>query len=111
MVLCAISITIGSLLASALVIVGGASRSCGNRLVAWETLSRTSLAAFSRSASSSNSTVILLDPIADDDDIDFTPSIPLIERSSTSVICDSMISAFAPVYDVETVIIEVYCRI
>src|SRR5664280_774336 len=104
LLLSAINWIIGSELASALVTVGGASISCGRDLIACETLSLTSFAAFSKSAPRLNSTVIVLDPIADWDDIDLTPSIPLIDFSNGSVICDSIISALAPVYDACTVI-------
>lgn len=53
---------------------------------ACDTLSRTSLAAFSKSVPKSNSTVIRLEPIDDCEEIDLTPSIPLIDFSSGSVI-------------------------
>ena len=36
-------------------------------------------------------------PVAEEDEMDFTPSMPLIAFSRGSVICDSIISAFAPV--------------
>ena len=96
-VLCAVSMIIGSPFASALVTVGGESISSGKLFKACEVLSRTSFAAFSRSAPRSNSTVMVLWPVADWEDIDFTPSIPLIFFSKGSVICDSIISALAPV--------------
>jgi hypothetical protein len=49
--------------------------------------------------------VILLEPADDEDEMDLTPSIPFIDFSRGSVICDSIISEFAPVYEVDTVII------
>ncbi len=52
----------GSELASAFDITGGASISFGKERSAWETLSLTSFAAASRSMLRSNSTLILLEP-------------------------------------------------
>src|SRR4030081_2339714 len=95
---------IGSESASALVTIGGASMSCGNAFRACETFSRTSLAAFSRSTFNSNSTVILLVPCALEEVIFRTPCTPFTAFSNGSVICCSMISALAPVYDVRTFI-------
>jgi len=48
---------------------------------------------------------MVLAPIVDLEDIDFTPSMPLIDFSRGSVICDSIIPEFAPEYDVCTVMI------
>ena len=82
--------------ASAFVTTGGASISNGNCFTACETLSRTSFAASSRFASKLNSTVTTLEPILLEEEIVRIPAIPLIDCSRGSVICDSMISAFAP---------------
>ena len=91
------------LLASALATTGG-STSAGIERFARSTRSRTSLAACSRSRPSSNSTVIVERPSALVDVSERIPSIPLIDSSRGSVICDSTTSAFAPVYVVVTVI-------
>ena len=96
-VLCTDIVIIGSELASALVTTGGASRSCGRLRIACDVLSRTSLAAFSRSSPILNSTVMLLFPTDDEEESDLIPSMPFIAFSSGSVICDSIISALAPV--------------
>ena len=88
---------IASEFASALLTTGGASISCGNCLTACETLSRTSLAASSKFASKLNYTVILLVPKLLADEMERMPAIPLIDFSNGSVICDSIISALAPV--------------
>ena len=86
----------GEAFASAFDTIGG-SASGGSRRCAWETLSRTSFAAASRSVPSSNSTVILLRPGALVLDKDRIPAIPLSDSSSGSVSCDSITSALAPV--------------
>src|SRR5215216_6124612 len=94
----------GSELASAFDTTGGASKSLGREREAWDTLSRTSLVAASRSTPKSNSTLILLLPALLEEVIFFTPAIPLIAFSNGSVICVSMISGLAPPYDVLTLI-------
>ena len=94
--LCSNMITTGSLLLSALLTTGGASRSLGNDRTACDTLSLTSLAASSRLVPSSNSTVILLLPCELCEVIFLIPEMPFIPFSSGSVICVSMISALAP---------------
>ncbi len=48
---------------------------------------------------------MLLLPMDDPDEIDLTPSIPLIAFSSGSVICDSIISGLAPAYEVCTLMV------
>lgn len=78
-----------------LVTVGG-SASGGNLLWDWDTLSRTSLAAASKSVPISNSTVMELLPSAEVEDRDRIPAIPLMLSSSGSVIWDSMTSELAP---------------
>ncbi len=92
-------------LASLLVTTGGESMSCGRPRAAPATLSRTSFAAASRFASRLNSTVMLLVPWLLDEEMLRTPEMPLIAFSSGSVIWDSMTSAFAPAYEVRTVMI------
>ena len=94
--LCSSMMTTGSLLASAFDTTGGASRSLGSERVAWDTLSRTSLAASSRLEPSTNSTVMLLLPCELCEDMFLMPAMPLIAFSSGSVIWVSMISALAP---------------
>src|SRR5688572_6753110 len=96
---------IASELASAFDTTGGASRSVGKERVACETLSLTSLAAASRSTLKSNSTLILLDPALLEEVIFLIPAIPLIAFSRGSVICVSMISGFAPPYEVRTLML------
>src|SRR5215217_1985405 len=93
-----------SALASAFVTTGGADISCGNWRWAWLTLSRTSLAAVSKSASRSNSTVMLLLPTELVEVILRIPGTPLMAFSKGSVICDSITSELAPVYVVRTLI-------
>ena len=85
----------GSPSASAFATRGG-SASGGRRLTARLTRSRTSLAARSRSAPSSNSMRMLLEPSEEDEVSVLIPSIPLICSSSGSVIWASITSAFAP---------------
>ena len=41
----------------------------------------------------SNSTLMLLPPVEEEEEIDLTPSMPLRARSKGSVICDSITSA------------------
>jgi hypothetical protein len=94
--LCTVREMIASALASAFVTTGGASMSCGRERTAPDTLSRTSFAAASRSASRLNSTVMLLDPWLLPDEMFRIPGIPLSAFSSGSVICDSTTSALAP---------------
>ncbi|MNY00653.1 hypothetical protein D3C86_1331540 [compost metagenome] len=86
----------GSESASAFDTTGGASISWGKLLTAWDTLSRTSLAASSRFFFKSNSMVILLDPWLLEDDMLRIPSMELIAFSKGSVIWDSIISGLAP---------------
>ena len=86
---------IGMASASALDTVGG-SQSRGSIRWARDTLSRTSLAAVSRSTDSSNSTVMRLLPYWLTDESERIPGIPLICCSSGSVIWFSMTSALAP---------------
>gem|GEM_PF-3928707 len=94
--LCTVIAMIDSALASAFDTTGGASRSFGSEREASETLSRTSLAAASRSMLRSNSTLILLLPWLLIEVMFLIPAMPLMAFSSGSVICDSMISALAP---------------
>ena len=77
---------IGCASASALDTTGGASISCGRPLAACDTLSRTSLAAVSRSLSKLNSIVILLEPWALLEEILRIPSMELIAFSRGSVV-------------------------
>ena len=48
---------------------------------------------------------MLLLPVADEEEIDFIPSMPLIAFSSGSLIWASMMSELAPVYFVETLMV------
>src|SRR5687767_9780593 len=93
---------IASELASAFDTTGGDVRSWGSDRKACETLSRTSLAAASSSIVNSNSILMLLRPTLEEEVIFLIPAIPLIAFSKGSVICDSIISALAPEYDVLT---------
>ncbi|MPM38005.1 hypothetical protein SDC9_84628 [bioreactor metagenome] len=93
---------IGSASASALATVGG-SASRGKYRIALETLSRTSLAAVSKSTLNSNSTVILEFPWLLWLISERIPGIPLMFCSSGSVIWFSITSAFAPGYPTDTV--------
>ncbi len=86
-----------SLSASALETMGWESISSGKLRMACETLSRTSLAASSKSFSRLNSMVMELLPWLLEEVMFRIPSIELMAFSKGSVICDSMISAFAPV--------------
>ena len=74
--------------ASAFETTGGASMSCGRLRTAWDTLSRTSLAASSRFLSRLNSMVIKLEPWELREEILRMPSMELMAFSSGSVICD-----------------------
>ena len=94
--LCTVTVIILEEPASDLLTIGG-SVSAGNERCAWETLSRTSFAAASRSKPTSNSTVMLLRPCVLTLDRERIPEIPLILSSRGSVICDSITSALAPV--------------
>ncbi len=82
--------------ASLFTVIGG-STSCGRVLSARLTRSRTSLAAASRSTSSSNSTVMLLRPSLLMLVSERMPAMPLMDSSSGSVTWLSMMSALAPV--------------
>jgi hypothetical protein len=95
-VLCTVIEMMASLFASDLVTTGGASMSCGSWRAACDTLSRTSLAAASRSTPRSNSTVMVLTPRLLAEESVRIPAMPLIVFSSGSVICDSTTSALAP---------------
>ena len=86
-----------SLLASALETIGWESISSGKLRMACETLSLTSFAAASKSFSKLNSIVMELLPWLLEEVIFRIPSIELIAFSRGSVICDSIISALAPV--------------
>ncbi len=88
--------TMGTRSASALE-TAGLSTSGGRKRMTCDTLSRTSLAAASKSTSRSNSTVIVLRPSRLTDVRVRIPATPLMDSSSGSVICDSMTSALAPV--------------
>ena len=85
----------GLLSASLLATIGG-STSSGRLRKLRLTRSRTSLAAASRSTSSSNSTVMVLRPSLLTLVSVRIPAIPLMLSSSTSVIWLSMMSALAP---------------
>ena len=95
--------TIGGASASDFETEGG-SASVGSTRRARLTRSRTSLAARSRSAPRSNSTVMVDRPARLTELIVRMPSMPLICSSSGSVICESMTSALAPRYSVVTLI-------
>ena len=94
--LCTVMIRMGSELASALETTGGASRSAGNERCACDTLSRTSLAAASRSITQFKFYIDIAGSWLLLEVIFFIPAIPLTAFSSGSVICVSMISALAP---------------
>ncbi len=94
--LCTVMERMASELASAFETTGGASRSGGRDRCACDTLSRTSLAAASRSIPRSNSTLMLLVPLLLDEVIFLIPAIPFTAFSRGSVICVSIISALAP---------------
>ena len=102
--LCTVTTKIASEFASAFDTVGG-SMSAGNCLCTRATRSRTSFADVSRSLLSENSTVIVLAPSRLIDVSDVMPAIPLSDSSNTSVILDSITSAFAPGYAAFTVMI------
>jgi hypothetical protein len=87
--------TTGMLSASALATEGG-STSGGSSPIAFDTLSRTSLAAVSRSMPSSNSAEMLLRPSRLVEVRVRRPGTALIFCSSTWVICDSITAALAP---------------
>jgi hypothetical protein len=96
--------TIGGALASDFDTLGG-SASAGSCCWARLTRSRTSLAARSRSAPSSNSTVTVDCPWRLTDSMVRMPSTPLICSSNGSVIWESITSALAPRYWVLTLMI------
>ena len=82
--------------ASALATTGG-STSLGRFANERATRSRTSLAASSISTAKSNSTEIVERPSRLVEVSVRIPAMPLIDSSKGSVICDSIMSAFAPV--------------
>ena len=96
--LCNATIMIGRASASAFDTIGG-SQSLGRKRCARETLSRTSLAAVSKSTESSNSTVMRQDPCWLTLDRERMPGIPLMFCSRGSVIWFSITSALAPAYE------------
>ena len=85
MLLCTVMAMMGCAFASAFETTGE-HQNPAELSVACETLSRTSLAAVSRSTLNSNSTLILLLPWLLEELIFFTPGIPLIAFSNGSVI-------------------------
>ena len=93
--LCRATISMGMASASALDTVGG-SQSRGKKRCALDTLSRTSLAAVSRSTESSNSTVMRHEPCWLTLVSERMPGIPLMFCSRGSVIWFSITSALAP---------------
>ncbi len=74
----------------------GTSTPSGRSFATREIVSRRSVAATSRSASSRNSTVTRLDPNRDEDEIDFTPATRLAAPSITAVTSRSIVSGAAP---------------
>ena len=96
--LCMATISMGEASASAFETVGG-SQSRGRLRCARDTLSRTSLAAVSRSTESSNSTVMRLCPCWLVLVSERMPGMPLMFCSNGSVIWFSITSALAPGYE------------
>src|SRR4051812_16295779 len=94
--LCTVIEMMASELASAFDTTGGGGKSGGNERVGWGNLSRTSLAAAFRANLRAKSTLVLLSPWLLVEVIFLTPAMPLMDFSSGSVICDSIMSALAP---------------